>query len=87
MDPGRHFVKFGAAVPHISRRAFDDNTNALGSYTFGRTLAPDGVTVLTSALDNYEANHPSGYSQNSGDVHFIYHQLEMGVFWSRTSSK
>jgi len=77
---GRHFVKFGAGVPHISRRAFDDNTNALGSYTFGPTLAPDGITVLTSALDNYEANHPSGYSQNSGDVHFIYHQLEMGAF-------
>ena len=44
---GRHFVKFGAGMPHISRRAFDDNTNALGSYTFGPTLAPDGVTVLT----------------------------------------
>ncbi len=77
---GRHFVKFGAGVPHISRRAFDDNTNALGSYTFGPTLASDGITVLTSALDNYQANHPSGYSQNSGDVHFIYHQLEMGAF-------
>src|SRR5579863_9153945 len=77
---GRHLVKFGAGVPHISRRAFDDNTNALGSYTFGPTLAPDGITVLTSALDNYEANHPSGYSQNSGDVHFIYHQQEMGAF-------
>jgi Carboxypeptidase regulatory-like domain/TonB dependent receptor len=77
---GRHFVKFGAGVPHISRRAFDDNTNELGTYTFGPTLAADGITVLTSALSNYEANHPSGYSQNSGDVHFIYHQLEMGAF-------
>ena len=60
---GRHFVKFGAGVPHINRRAFDDNTNALGSYTFGPTLAADGVTVLTTALENYEANHPSGYSR------------------------
>jgi hypothetical protein len=77
---GRHFVKFGAGMPHINRRAFDDNTNALGSYVFGPTLAPDGVTVLESALQNYEANHPSGYSHNSGDVHFIYHQQEMGAF-------
>jgi hypothetical protein len=77
---GRHYVKFGAGTPHIDRRAFDDNTNALGSYTFGPTLAADGVTVLTSALANYQAGHPSGYSQNTGDVHFIYHQQEMGAF-------
>src|ERR1700694_4362830 len=67
---GRHFVKFGAGTPHISRRAFDDNTNALGSYTFGPTLASDGVTVLQSALENYAANHPSGYSLNGGETHF-----------------
>jgi hypothetical protein len=77
---GRHFVKFGVNVPHLSRRAYDDNTNALGTYTFGPTLAADGVTVLTSALDNYTANHPSGYSINTGDTHFIYHQQEMGAF-------
>ncbi len=28
---GRHMVKAGVGTPHISRRAFDDNTNALGS--------------------------------------------------------
>ncbi|HEY1984770.1 MAG TPA: TonB-dependent receptor [Terracidiphilus sp.] len=77
---GRHFVKLGAGTPHISRRGFDDNTNALGTYTFGPTLAADGVTVLQSALQNYVDNLPSGYSQNSGDVHFVYHQQEMGAF-------
>ena len=77
---GRHFVKFGAGIPHLNRRGFDDNTYALGGYVFGPTLAPDGVTVLQSALENYEAGHPSGYIQNSGDVHFIYHQQEMGAF-------
>ena len=76
---GRHFVKFGAGIPHLNRRAFDDNTNALGTYVFGPTLAADGVTVLTSALDNYESGHPSGYSQNSGQVHFVYHQQELGA--------
>jgi hypothetical protein len=77
---GRHFVKFGAGIPHLNRRGFDDNTNDLGSYTFGPTLAADGVTVLTSALQNYADNHPSGYSQNYGDTHFVYHQQEAGAF-------
>jgi hypothetical protein len=77
---GRNYMKFGANIPHLNRRAFDDNTNALGTYTFGPTLAADGVTVLTSALTNYQDNHPSSYSQNTGDTHFIYHQQEMGAF-------
>ncbi len=77
---GKHYVKFGAGVPHLNRRAFDDNTNALGSFTYGPTLAADGVTVLQSALQNYAANLPSGYSINYGETHFIYHQQEMGAF-------
>jgi hypothetical protein len=77
---GRNTVKLGAGTPHIDRRAYDDNTNALGSYTFGPTLASDGVTVLQTALQNYAANLPSGYSENTGVVHFVYHQQEMGGF-------
>jgi hypothetical protein len=77
---GRHMVKIGAGTPHISRRAFDDNTNALGTYTFGPTLAADGVTELATSLQNYAANKPSGFSQNTGDTHFVYHQQEMGGF-------
>jgi hypothetical protein len=77
---GHHFVKFGAGVPHLNRRVFDDNTNALGSYRFGPTVAADGVTVLTTALENYQNNQPSGYFLNSGDVHFVYHQQEAGAF-------
>src|SRR5215831_10816143 len=49
---GRHTIKFGASVPHMSRRAYDDNTNELGTYTFGPTVAADG-TVEQSALENY----------------------------------
>ena len=77
---GKHTVKFGAGVPHMSRRAYDDNTNALGSYTFGPTLAADGVTELQTAIQNYANNLPSEFTQNTGDVHFIYHQQEMGAF-------
>ena len=77
---GRHLLKLGVGTPHISRRGFDDSTNALGTFTYGPTLASDGVTVLQSALQNYTANLLSGYSLNSGDTHFIYHQQEMGGF-------
>ncbi|HEY2466398.1 MAG TPA: TonB-dependent receptor [Terracidiphilus sp.] len=76
---GRHTLKFGAGIPHISRRAFDDNTNALGTYTFGPTLNSDG-SVAETALQNYANNLPSEFTQNTGDVHFIYHQQEMGAF-------
>jgi hypothetical protein len=77
---GRHTVKVGANVPHIDRRVFDDNTNSLGTYTFAPTLAADGVTVLSSALQNYNDNLPSGFTINSGVSHFVYHQQEMGAF-------
>ena len=76
---GRHLLKFGIGIPHLSRRVFDDNTNALGSYTFGPTLAADG-SVLHTAIDNYTNNLPSGFTHNTGDVHFVYHQQEMGAF-------
>ncbi len=77
---GRNFIKAGIGIPHLSRRAYDDHTNCLGAYIFGPTLAPDGVTVLQSALQNYAANLPSGYTLNYGDSRFIYHQQEMGAF-------
>jgi hypothetical protein len=77
---GRHLVKAGAGVPHMSRRAYDDHTNELGTYTFGPTLAADGVTVLQTTFQNYANNLPSAFSQNTGDTHFIYHQQEMGAF-------
>jgi Carboxypeptidase regulatory-like domain/TonB dependent receptor len=77
---GRNTIKAGAGTPHIDRRAYDDNTNELGSYTFGPTLASDGVTVLQTALQNYANNLPSGFGENTGVVHFIYHQQEMGAF-------
>lgn len=77
---GKNLVKWGINVPHLSRRAYDDNTNAIGTYTFSPTLASDGVTVLQTAFQNYAANLPAGFSQNTGQTHFIYHQQELGAF-------
>ena len=77
---GRHTIKVGANVPHMDRRVLDDNTNSLGTYTFAPTLASDGVTVLTTALQNYAEGLPSGFTQNGGVSRFVYHQQEMGAF-------
>jgi hypothetical protein len=77
---GKHFVKMGIGIPNLARLAMDDNTNALGSYSYAPTMAADGVTVLQTALQNYQNNLPSGFSEGYGDVHFIYHQEEMGAF-------
>ena len=77
---GRNLIKMGAGTPHIDRRAYDDNTDAQGTYTFAPTLAADGVTVLQTALQNYANNLPSAFTENTGVVHFIYHQQEMGAF-------
>lgn len=77
---GHHTLKVGVGVPHLSRRVLDDRTNLLGSYTFAPTLASDGVTVLQSALDNYEQGLPSAFSLNSGVSRFVYHQQEAGAF-------
>ena len=77
---GKQMLKFGFGIPHLDRRAFDDHTNELGTYTFGPTYASDGTTVLASALANYTAARPSGYSLNQGAAHYIYHQQEMGAY-------
>lgn len=78
---GKHTFKIGAGIPHIDRRAFDDNTNSLGTYTFAPTLEPDAVTVKATALQNYAANLPSAFTQNSGVSRFVYHQQEAGAFF------
>ena len=57
-----------------------DRGNELGSYTYAPTIAADGVTVTASALDNYTSHHPSAYSVNYGDVHYVIHFQEMGAF-------
>jgi TonB dependent receptor/Carboxypeptidase regulatory-like domain len=77
---GGHLIKWGIDIPHMSRRAYDDDTNELGTYTFSPTLAADGQTVLATAFGNYADNLPSGFSENTGQTHFIYHQQELGAF-------
>ena len=53
---GKHEMKFGIDVPDISRRAFDDWTNQLGTYSF-------------ADLNAYAANQPFLYLGQRGEGH------------------
>lgn len=77
---GPHNLKFGANLPHLSRRVLEDHTNSLGSYTYGPTYAADG-TLIATAIQNYQAGIPSGFSIQQGQTRFVYHQQEAGAFF------
>lgn len=77
---GPHTLKFGVEIPHLGRSVFEDETNRNGSYTFSPEYAPDGTTVVTSAIQNEQAGNPSGYSINQGQTRFVYHRDELGGF-------
>jgi hypothetical protein len=77
---GPHSFKFGVNVPHFSRRVLEDHGNEQGTYTFGPTYAADGVTVIATALQNYQNHIPFTFSQALGQTRFVYHQQEVGGF-------
>ena len=77
---GPHSMKFGINLPHLSRRVLEDNTNSAGTYTYGPTYAADGTLVAT-AIQNYQAGIPSGFSIQQGQTRFVYHQEEVGGFF------
>jgi Carboxypeptidase regulatory-like domain len=63
----KHTVVAGFAMPNMSRRALDDYSNRLGTFSF-------------TSLQNYVAGHPYSFTQQQGPVHFIYWQREIGGF-------
>jgi hypothetical protein len=65
---GKHEIKFGVDIPDISRRAFDDFTNQLGTYSFG-------------GLDEYAAARPFTYLVQSGEGHVDFLEVTFaGIF-------
>ncbi len=60
--------KFGVQLPNMGRRALDDNTNRLGTYTF-------------ASLAAYQANTPSTYTVQQGQSRFITSYLQPGAFF------
>jgi len=77
---GPHSMKFGVNLPHLSRRVLEDHTNNAGTYTYGPTYASDG-TLIATAIQNYQADIPSGFSIQQGQTRFVYHQQEVGGFF------
>jgi Carboxypeptidase regulatory-like domain/TonB dependent receptor len=64
---GRHYVKFGINIPNLSRRAWEDQSNRLGTYNF-------------SSLATYAANTPYSFTQQAGVGRSVFWMNEIGSF-------
>jgi hypothetical protein len=64
---GRHYLRAGVQLPQFSRRAVDDHTNRLGTFSF-------------SSLATYAANTPYAFTAEQGTGRGIYWINELGSF-------
>jgi Carboxypeptidase regulatory-like domain len=64
-----HYVKFGVNIPNLSRRAWEDHANRVGTYNF-------------SSLSAYEANTPYSFTQQEGPGRAVFWMNEIGAFIS-----
>ena len=64
-----HYVKFGVNIPNLSRRAWEDHSNRVGTYNF-------------SSLMDYEANTPYSFTQQEGVGRTVFWMNEIGAFIS-----
>lgn len=62
-----HYVKFGVNIPNLSRRAWEDHSNRLGTYNF-------------SSLDDYKVNKPYSFTQQTGTGRAVFWMNEIGAF-------
>lgn len=63
----RHYFRFGANIPQISRRALDDRTNRLGTFVF-------------DSLAGYLSNQPDVWTAQQGAGRGLYWINELGAF-------
>ena len=63
----KHYVTFGVNIPNLSRRAWDDNSNRIGTYSF-------------ASLSDYQAGRPYSYTQQAGPGRTIFWMNELGTF-------
>ena len=64
---GRHYLRLGAQLPQLSRRAVDDRSNRLGTFTF-------------ASLADYVANRPYVFTAQQGPGRGLYWINEIGAF-------
>lgn len=64
---GRHFVKGGVLIPNLSRRAWEDHSNRLGTFKF-------------ASLAAYNAQQPYAFTQQAGVGRATFWANEIGSF-------
>lgn len=63
----RHYLKFGINIPNLSRRAWEDESNRVGTFSFG-------------SITNYESGTPYSFTQQAGVGRAVFWMNELGVF-------
>ncbi|WP_446744189.1 TonB-dependent receptor plug domain-containing protein [Silvibacterium acidisoli] len=63
----KHYVKFGVNIPNLSRRAWEDHTNRLGTYNF-------------SSIGDYRSEIPYSFTQQEGVGRTVFWMNEIGTF-------
>ena len=64
---GKHLIKGGINIPDWSRRGFNNNLNALGTFYF-------------SNVANYLQSRPYSFTQQQGNGHVVFWEKQLGVF-------
>jgi len=62
-----HYIKFGVNIPNLSRRAWEDHANRLGTYNF-------------SSIADYQSNIPYSFTQQEGVGRTVFWMNEIGTF-------
>ena len=63
----RHYLKFGVNIPNLSRRAWEDHANRIGTFNF-------------SSLAGYQADTPYSFTQQAGVGRTVFWMNELGAF-------
>ena len=67
LNRGRHFVKTGIVIPNLSRRAWEDHANRLGTFKF-------------ASFADYQAQNPYAFTQQTGPGRAVFWANELGIF-------
>jgi len=62
-----HYLKFGINIPNLSRRGWEDESNRVGTFSFG-------------SIANYQSGTPSSFTQQAGVGRAVFWMNELGVF-------
>ena len=63
-----HYIKFGINIPNLSRRAWEDDSNRLGTFSF-------------SSLAAYAAGTPYAFTQQAGIGRTVFWMNEIGAYF------